>query len=505
MKRHSIGARLACTALLVCSGAALAADGGSDKDKNATDQRFTRQVEPAHNYAADIDAEVKARAVPMPPQMELDIQWYSPHIDAKGAGNIVKGWVIRDMILCETDKHFLIGIRRADGFERWRCELTDEIRYAPSVSENNVVVNVKNYLLGIEKNLGDIRWRLLPDFVMSSTPLVVDPAMYPKEYTKNWQPMESIYAGSWDGKFHSMTVRGRMSYFIRRPIESQNFSAPEFDLFKNWHKTSPGHGSVTQTPWLRDNILYYSGDDRNVYAVSRDAEVREPYGLLDNPSTGLTVTPSTTTLAGSVYVGCENGYVYCLDRLTMKKKWVFPSGYPVTGNIFADEPKYAYAATRDGILHALEISPARSSRGQAETPESFGLAWELPAAGAITTGPDVVYLGLKRTAGYDGFEGIEAVDKSSGKVLWKVDGGGFFKAYLEYQNTPGKADSECRVFAVTNDNRIVSLKERVRNTGVRVFKEEKVVDPSAPVKIIGKKAGGDQGGDAPKPDDAPKN
>ena len=123
-------------------------------------------------------------------------------------------------------------------------------------------------------------------------------------------------------------------------------------------------GSITQQAQLRDNLLYYSGDDRNVYAVTRDAEEREPYQLLDTPSTPLTVTPSTTTQGGSVYVGAQNGYMYCLDRLTMKKKWSYPSGYPIVGSVFADEPHNAYVATANGLVHSLEITPARQSRGQ---------------------------------------------------------------------------------------------------------------------------------------------
>ena len=500
MNRTCIGALLACTALLFLLKATFAEDNGKPHTVYEDKQKQNTSI------AQQIDAEVAARAINMPSQMDLDVEWYSPHIEAGKTGPIVKGWVIRDLILLETEKHFLVAVRRADGYERWRCELEDAIRYAPSVSNNNVVVNVKNYLVGIEKNGGDIRWRLLPNFVMSTSPLCVDPAAYPKEYTRKWANMESIYAGSWDGRINAMIIRGRESYFIQKPIESQNFSAPEFDIYYQFHKSSPiKNASVTQPIELKDNLLYYTSEDANVYAVSRDAEEREPYALQDTPTTPLTVTPSTSTQAGSVFVGCKNGYVYCLDRLTLKKKWSFPSGYPVIGSIFADEPKtpYVYAATNDGTLHALEVTPAKSSRGSAEAPETFDVAWELPAAGVVTAGPDYVYVGLSATKDFPAFKGVEAVDKTTGKVKWKVEGG-FFSMYLENQNAWSKQGGEARVYAVTGDNRVVSLKEKVRDTGLKVFKEApKAVDPSAPVKIIG----GAKKDDAPKDDaakDAPK-
>ena len=107
------------------------------------------------------------------------------------------------------------------------------------------------------------------------------------------------------------------------------------------------------------------------------------------------------------------------------------------------------------------------------------MAWETPGAGTIATGPDVVYIGLKHADGYPGYIGMAAVDKTSGKTLWKSDAG-FFSAFLEYQHTLNRPDNECRVFALHHrqPRGLARSAERVRNTGVRVFKADKaaVVD-----------------------------
>lgn len=436
---------------------------------------FEAKEKAARNIAEEVEAEVAARAVPIPPEMNLDVEWYSPHIDANRVGKITKGWVIDEIVLLETDKKNLICVRRADGVEMWRCELTDAIRYSPSVSRNNVIVNVNNYLVAIEKNAGYVRWKLLPTFVMSCTPLIIDPAAYPKEYTKQWKNLESVFVGGWDGRFYDLNVRGRVGYFMKQISGSDNFNAPEFDLYYPWHKTHKDRGIISSNIVLKDNILYYVADDHNVYAVTREGGEREPYYLLGVPTTGLTVTAPavanvTNSVLNSIYVGARDNYVYCLDRLTLKKKWAFPAGYPALGNILADEAQtpMVYVATTNGMVNGLTVTPSKAVKGQPEIPESYEKTWEVPAAGAITVSPDVVYLGTGRTG--DTYKGIMAVNKENGKVLWKSETP-FFAQFLEYFNSWSKPEGEARVYAISSDNRLISLKEKVRATGIRVIKE----------------------------------
>lgn len=431
-----------------------------------------------------------SRAVPLPSQMDLELDWYSPHIDAEKSGKIIKGWVVNDLVLLETDKKILVAVRKEDGFEKWRCELLKEIRYSPSVSSNNVLVNVNNFLIAIEKNVGDVRWRLQPNFVMSSAPIIIDPPAYPKEYKRAWQNMESIYVGSWDGRLYGLTIRGRDSYFVQRPIASENFSAPEFAIYYSWHKShNQVKSSISNSIQLKEGVIYYACDDKTIYSCTRDGVEKDPYVMLDVPTTPPTVSVNSSgaVSAGSIFIGSGNGYVYCLDRLTLRKKWDFAAGFPATGTIVADEPRtpYVYIPTTDGNLHALEVHPGVVTTGRPEVPESFEEAWTVPAEGTVTIGPDVVYLGTKRQD-YPGFVGVQAIEKATGKVLWKVDGGGFFTGFLEYQNNWSKPNGDARVFAITSDNRIVSLKEKEHNTRVKVYVAPKT--EVVPTRILGKAA-----------------
>jgi outer membrane protein assembly factor BamB len=501
MTGRMLAAAVLVWGLCVAAGAADKGDKKTTKDERAASpaELFTPSAElkakqeAQATVAAQIEAELAARAIALPPEMALDVDWYSPFVDVGKVGKLERGWVVEDVVLLETNKRNLVCMRRADGVTQWICELSEGIRYMPAVSRNNVVVNVNNTLVAVHKQAGFVRWRLMPNFVMSCAPLVVDPPAYPASYKKEWQPLEHLYVGGWDGRFYAMTVRGRLTSYTRHILPADNFSAPEFDLFYNWHKTHKDRGLITGPIVLKDQTLYYAADNHTVCAVSREGVEREPYYMLGVPVTNVTVmaTPLanvTNSVLTSVYVGGSDASLYCLDRLTLKKKWADPAGHNAFGSIMADDAAtpYVYYATRNNQVRALQIQPARASKGQPEIPESFSVAWSVPEAqGAITAGPDTVYLGTGRAAEMGMYTGIIAVEKATGKTQWRHEGK-FLTQYLEFHNSWSKANLEARVFALTADNRLVSLKEKIRDTGLKVVKVP-APDGEAPKMPIRKK------------------
>ncbi len=407
-----------------------------------------------------VSTEVEGRKVVVPPDLNMALDWYAPRIAVEN-GLVVKGWVKKDIILLLTDKNMLVCINRADGTEKWRADLTDAPRYEPAVSRSNIIVNIKNYLVAIHKRTGRIRWRMLPKFVMSTSPMVIDPAAYPKLYTNKWQDMESMYVPTWNGRFHAMTVQGRVSKLMTVRRRYDNLATPEFTFHYAWHHTHETRGVVTAPLGHHEGTLYYIADDGKVYGVTRDDESIEPYMMQDKPCTELTVD------ATNCYVGCRDFSVYALDRLTLRKKWTHPLGTLPKGRIFSDEPgliSYVYAATVEHDIVAIKVHRIQKLKMYA-VPEHAEEAWTLHGyQGAIGASEKVIYLGDEEVKGFRGFKKVAAVDKETGKVLWKSASKGV-AFYLEFQNAWRSPDQPLRLYTVTKDNRLLSFKERKYDAG----------------------------------------
>ncbi|HLX62556.1 MAG TPA: PQQ-binding-like beta-propeller repeat protein [Planctomycetota bacterium] len=424
----------------------------------------------------------------------MEVEWISV---PSSAGAPTRGWVKDDLILTVSGKS-LVAVRRADGYHLWQCDLDGDIRFGPSVSRANVLVNVHNNLIAIDKRGGNVRWKLSTDFIMSAEPLLIDPALYPAEYTHEWQNLESIYVPGWDSRIHAYWSRGRLATLIRGPRASDDVIAPTFDLFKQWLKANR-NGAFTLTPIrLREDMLYYTADNNYIYAVNRtEGEEQEPYYMMGAPCTELTVT------TGNIYCGSRDMFVYCLDRLAMRKKWSYAPGQLARGNIFADEPQtpLVYVPLEDGNVQALRITPARSpAKGGYETPEHFAEFWKVKGEGIVTAGPIYAYIG-SGPVGEHAYKSVAAVDKGTGQIAWTESSAA---QYLEYNNNWSNRNSGARIYAVQSDGRIVSYKEKKRDTGIQIAQLPKEAEPEQP-KMPAPKKKEESGSDTPTPKpDAPK-
>ena len=426
----------------------------------------------------------------LPAPEGMDVEWQSV---AGSGGTPIKAWVRDDLILIETDKHSLEAIRRIDGFHLWRCDFDKPIKFAPSVSRTNVLVNVDNYLLAIDKRGGNIRWKIAPDFIMSSDPVLIDPPLYPNEFTKEWQNLESIIVPGWDSRMHAFWSRGRTTTMIKGIRPGEDIFAPTFDFFKQWLKANRKGGLTLFPARVREDNLYYTADNNYIHSVTLLGEEQEPYYMMGAPSTELTVTNS------SVYVGSRDTFVYCLDRLLMKKKWTFAPGKLAQGTIFADDAQtpFIYVPLEDGNVQSVRIIPSRPARkGEFETPERFKESWSVKGEGTVTAGPKYVYIGSGKV-GDRAYKSVSAVEKETGKIAWTDSSA---TQFLEYQNNWSNKNSGARLYALASDGRMISYKEKRRDTAF-VVKAPKDSEAELPKSAVMKKKD-DATAEAPaKPDE----
>jgi outer membrane protein assembly factor BamB len=431
-----------------------------------------------------VSAEYEGRKVIMPADLPLDLDWYSPVVDPVASGLIVRGWAAKDLILLETDQNYLIAVRRSDGTERWRMKMLGPLMFEPVVTSHNVFACVKNYLTAIEKRSGEERWRILPKFPMSSAPYVAEPPMYPNKYTKDFIPLEHIFTGTWNNYIQCFQVRGRLYDYVRSKQNEPVLQAPQYDLLYLWQKSLRLEKSlVLQPPIMMDDTVYYASDDKRIRGISRDGEERESFLMQGEPSTNMRLSSNT------LYIGARDCYFYALDRLTLRRKWIYAPGVVSTGTIYSDEapekPLYVFPTTVDKAVHALEVIPAKpATKTSIAEPESHKLLWKLnDAEGVVTAGERKVYLGAGVTDKFRGYKKVCAVLKDSGKVEWASESQGV-RFYIEFHNQWSREDQEMRLFAVTEDNRLLSLKERAEKVGPVVAKVEEKKEPAKvePVK-----------------------
>jgi outer membrane protein assembly factor BamB len=405
--------------------------------------------------------------------MKLD--WYSPLISVSRNGKITRGWVKNDVIILETDRNVLICVDRHLGTERWRLEMEEPMRYEPAVSRHNVIVNIKNVLVAIEKQTGDVRWRIMPNFLMSNAPICFDPGKYPQAYGKNWISLERIYVFDWQAKFRAINVQARDVVYVPGTESRPALAAPEFDLWPAWHITHTSGAVYLDRPFIvHEGMMYYVTDeDRQVHAINEQKEATRPYQLNGRATSMITVN------ATNLYVAADNYYVYALDRLSLSKKWAYAPGALGVGHIYADEPvanTYVYVPIEHDGIHALKVIRATGGQGgQIEVPESHELVWKLSSfTGTVGASEEHVYLGRDKTEGFAGFHTVAAVKKETGKIVWEsaLEGISFV---LEHHNSWRNEDDKLRLYAVTQDNRIVALKEpteKVEAVVVRPVAEE---------------------------------
>jgi outer membrane protein assembly factor BamB len=182
---------------------------------------------------------------------------------------------------------------------------------------------------------------------------------------------------------------------------------------------------VISSPVCQDKVLYFGGDDGNIYAV----EAETGHQLWKRATGG--PAPSTPAVAnGTVYAGSYDGKFYALNAQTGAIRWKFATGgerrFEAKG-IHGREPKNqtmadqydvflsspvivqgtVYFGSGDGHLYALDAA-------------SGELKWKFKTGDVIHASPayadGVLYVGS-----WDSF--FYAVDAATGQEKWRFHGG----------------------------------------------------------------------------------
>ena len=188
------------------------------------------------------------------------------------------------------------------------------------------------------------------------------------------------------------------SMFRGDAVHSGTYAGPAPRQFHRVKWKFPTGDRVISSPVFKDNVIYFGGDDGNVYAVNAETGRQIWKRATNGP------VPATPAIAdGTVYTGCRDSNLYALDVATGKEKWRFFNdlSWVITSPTVADGK--VFFGTSDSSLHhvvgANSGKPVVRQQGKA-------YMFSSPAVAG-----DVVLIGLLNGT-------LEARDLKTGDLLW---------------------------------------------------------------------------------------
>ena len=221
----------------------------------------------------------------------------------------------------------------------------------------------------------------------------------------------------------------------------------------------PTGDRIVSSPVYSDKVLYFGGDDGNVYAI--DAETGRQ--IWKRATAGpLSATPAVAS--GAVYVGSYDGKFYALNAQTGAMKWKFATGgerrFEAKGlhgmqpknqtmadpfDVFLSSPVVAngavYFGSGDGNLYALDAS-------------SGELRWKFKTGDVVHASPAFAD-GVLFFGSWDSY--FYAVDAKTGKEKWRFHGGedALIHNQVGFQSSPAVVDGV--VYTGCRDSNLYAL------------------------------------------------
>ncbi len=215
------------------------------------------------------------------------------------------------------------------------------------------------------------------------------------------------------------------SMFRGDAMHSGRYAGPAPRQFHRVKWKFPTGDRVMSSPVFKDNVIYFGGDDGNVYAV--DAQTgRQIWKRTTNGP-----VPATPAIAdGTLYTGSYDGKLYALNAQTGALKWKFttegerrfeakgihgwqPKNQTIADpfDVFLSSPVVAngvvYFGSGDGNLYALDS-------------QSGDLRWKFKTGDVVHASPALAD-GVLFFGSWDSY--FYALDAATGKEKWRFHGG----------------------------------------------------------------------------------
>ena len=256
-----------------------------------------------------------------------------------------------------------------------------------------------------------------------------------------------------------LTELAAQSMFRADPAHSGVYSGPAPRQFHRVKWKFPTGDRIVSSPVVAGNVLYFGGDDGNIYALNPDSGVQ-----LWKYSTGGPVPCTPAVIDGTLYAGSYDGKFYALDAKTGLTKWKFSTEgerrfearglhglqprnqtIPDAFDVFLSSPvvaqKTVYFGSGDGNVYALDAN-------------SGELKWKFKTGDVVHASPayadGALYFGS-----WDSY--FYGVDATTGKERWRFHGGEdpLIHNQVGFQSSPSVVNGT--VFTGCRDSNVYAL------------------------------------------------
>jgi outer membrane protein assembly factor BamB len=229
-----------------------------------------------------------------------------------------------------------------------------------------------------------------------------------------------IFIGSKDGKLHAIkTADGQQLWAI--PVGTSITSSPAI---------SPDGGTI-----------YIGSSDQQLYAVTSSGIIdwkfgTDRYGYYAGGS--ISSSPAVGT-DGTIYIGCDNTYVFAVNPTNGGRKWAYKTGGAIKSSpAISSDGTTIYVGSSDSKLYALNTSD-----GQEKWISTF-------IGNKIESSPIVGKDGTIYVGSWD--KNVYAIDPATGKEIWHYTTGDMIKS------SPAISDKGV-LYIGSDDKRLYSISD----------------------------------------------
>lgn len=287
----------------------------------------------------------------------------------------------------------------------------DGTAYFGTYGGNYAWVDPKFYAVDVESGEKEWEWEQPAESNIGSSPAVEDDVVYFGTHASNVFALdadsgEQIWSYGGGGRFiSSPEVDGDTLYIGSDRIGLHAIDTSSGDELWVIDDFSP-RPRARSSPVVVGDLVYFAVENDVHAAGTSSEEIEWSY------ETDGTIDSSPTVVAGTVYIGSDDGHLYALDAETGEESWSFEVG---------DEFGYASPTVVDGRVYFGNADGNVYAVDRFSGEEIWRYETEDEVESSPTVAGDVVYIGSKD-------ENLYALDAESGEHLWSFDADGWVRS-----------------------------------------------------------------------------